>query len=132
MSIPLLRSAPYDLVVDVGWGLQRVQVKHIGLGRSRVDISRHGRRRAVYAPNEFDTLLVIQGEQAYLFPWPLALQHTLTLTLERRRDFEFTKQLRSLRRVEPVFAEACCAEGNPIFWAGAIGNVSRLGSGTLP
>lgn len=90
VSLPLMRAAPYDLVVDMGGKLYRVQVKLIGAARTSVDLGRRGQgRRAAYEPDAIDLLAVAQGDEAYLLPWPMPNRHTFTLTESRKRDFQF-------------------------------------------
>lgn len=89
-----MRAAPYDLIADIGGKLYRVQVKYIGPARTRVDLSKKGRKRRVYRPDEIDLLAVWQEpDKAYLIEWPPMAAHSWTLTKERKLAFQFEEVL---------------------------------------
>ena len=94
VSLPLMRAVAYDLIADIADRPYKVQVKFIGSARTRVDVSKKGRKRRVYGPHEIDLMAVYQeGGSCYLFPWPSVAEHTITLTKERKRAFQFEKVL---------------------------------------
>lgn len=66
VSIPLTESAAYDLVVDDGSGLHRVQVKYCGgrvVGLRRVHSNSNGYVVKFAAPDSYDWLYVMQPDR---------------------------------------------------------------------
>lgn len=89
-----MRAAPYDLIADIGGKLYRVQVKYIGPARTRVDVSKKGRKRRAYRPDEIDLLAVWQEpDNAYLIEWPPTAEHSWTITRERKVACQFEEVL---------------------------------------
>jgi hypothetical protein len=67
VSIPLTESAAYDLVVDDGEGLRRVQRKYCGAARARVDLRQIHSNSGGYVvklvpPNAYDWLYILAAD----------------------------------------------------------------------
>ena len=89
VSIPLTESARYDLVVDDGSGLHRVQVKYSS--RKKVDVrSIHSNSQGYVVKkargNDYDWLYVLQvdhaGRKEFLFRHCFADRNAVTLCTE--------------------------------------------------
>ena len=85
VSIPLTESAAYDLVLDDGSRLPRVQCKYAGGPRRQVDLRRIHSNSTGYvvkrtADNAYDWLFVLDGHGAeYLIKKCLANRRSVTL-----------------------------------------------------
>jgi PD-(D/E)XK endonuclease len=67
VSIPLTESAAYDLVVDDGEGLRRVQCKYCGAARGQVDLRQIPSNSGGYVvklvpPNAYDWLYILAAD----------------------------------------------------------------------
>jgi PD-(D/E)XK endonuclease len=67
VSIPLTESAAYDLVVDDGEGLRRVQCKYCGAARGQVDLRQIHSNSGGYVvklvpPNAYDWLYILAAD----------------------------------------------------------------------
>jgi hypothetical protein len=84
--IPLTESASYDLVVDTGEGLARVQCKFVSNPRRQVDLRRIHSNSTGYvvkrvAKDAYDWLYVlVDGDSEYLLKTCLAGRRSVTLT----------------------------------------------------
>jgi len=94
VSIPILRAAPYDLIVEWGGALWRVQVKHVGVARQYVNIGRTGEG---YGARDIDLLAIVQGKRLYLMPWPVGLARKMRLDLRRQETYDFRTVVQILR-----------------------------------
>ncbi|CAN5144466.1 hypothetical protein BH11PAT3_BH11PAT3_0800 [soil metagenome] len=76
VSIPLTESAPYDLIVDTGKGLKKVQVKFASgkeVGLRRVHSNSQGYVVKKPLEDTFDWLYVLSGSgEEFLIPYSLA------------------------------------------------------------
>jgi hypothetical protein len=85
VSIPLTESAAYDLVVDTGRELARVQCKFVNNVRRQVDLRRVHSNSTGYvvkraAEGSYDWLFVLDGENSeYLIKACLAGRRSVTL-----------------------------------------------------
>jgi PD-(D/E)XK endonuclease len=85
VSIPLTESAPYDLVVDDGAGLARVQCKYANDRRRQVDLRRIHSNSSGYVvkrtvEGSYDWLYVLDGTGAeYLIKECFAERRSVTL-----------------------------------------------------
>lgn len=86
VSIPLTESAAYDLVVDNGHGLVRVQCKFSSNAQKEVDLRRIHSNSGGYvvkraAEGSYDWLYVLDGQgREYLLEECLAGRRSVTLT----------------------------------------------------
>jgi hypothetical protein len=76
--LPIGDKQPYDLVVDTGISLQKVQVKYAGKyedGTNRAELRTHGGNRSgttvkKYAEDSFDLLFIYAVDKGcYIIPW---------------------------------------------------------------
>jgi hypothetical protein len=85
VSIPLTESAAYDLIVDDGKQLARVQCKYANQARRQVDLRRIHSNSAGYvvkraAEGSYDWLFVLDGEGSeYLIKRCFANRRSVTL-----------------------------------------------------
>lgn len=84
VSIPLTESAAYDLVVDDGMALARVQCKFARDSRRQVDLRRIHSNASGYvvkrtAVGSYDWLYVFDGESDYLIKQCLSGRRSVTL-----------------------------------------------------
>lgn len=79
---PLTESAAYDLVVDMGSGLKRVQVKfssHKEVGLRRIHSNSHGYVVKTFRDNAFDWLYVLNGKgEEFLITYSLSGRQSVT------------------------------------------------------
>ncbi len=85
VAIPLTESAAYDLVVDTGDVLARVQCKYAGSGRRQVDLRRIHSNSSGYvvkrvSPGDYDWLFVLDGDGSqYLLKTCFSGRRSVTL-----------------------------------------------------
>ncbi len=99
VCLPIGDKRPYDLIVELGGVLSRVQVKYAGWysgdGKYKAALRTMGGNQSYYTAkkyteNDFDLLFVyVENGRTFLIPWPeLSIRNSLAIEASKYAKYE--------------------------------------------